>query len=50
MNLTLYGYIIPDTINRDMATNGKKQFFSKSTISIGAEVVSNVNNPRAGEL
>jgi hypothetical protein len=50
MNLTLYGYIIPDTINRDMATNGKKQFFSKSIISIGAEVVKNIANPRAGEL
>jgi hypothetical protein len=50
MTLTLYGYIIPDTINRDMATNGKKQFFSKSTISIGTEVVSNLANSRAGEL
>jgi hypothetical protein len=43
MSITLYGYIIPDTINRDMATNGKKQFFSKSIISIGTEVVKNVN-------
>jgi hypothetical protein len=50
MSITLYGYIIPDTINRDMATNGKKQFFSKSTISIGTEVVKNVENPRAGNL
>lgn len=50
MSITLFGYIIPDTINRDMATNGKKQFFSKSTISIGTEVVKNVNNPRAGDL
>ncbi len=50
MNITLYGYIIPDTVNKDMATNGKKQFFSKSIISIGTEVVANVNNPRAGEL
>jgi len=50
MSITLFGYIIPDTINRDMATNGKRQFFSKSTISIGTEVVKNVNNPRAGDL
>jgi len=50
LSITLYGYIVPDTINRDMATNGKKQFFSKSVISIGTEVVSNVNNPNIGNL
>ena len=43
-------YIMPDVYNRDKATNGQRQFFSKSTVSITNEVVANVNNPRAGEL
>lgn len=38
-SLTLYGYIVPNTFNRDLATNGKKQFFSKSTVSITSETV-----------
>ena len=50
LSITLYGYIIPDTINKDLATNGQKQFFSKSVITITSEVVSDINNPRAGEL
>ena len=50
MSITLYGYIIPDNMNKDMATNGKRQFFSKSTVSITSEVVKNINNVRAGEL
>ena len=50
MSITLYGYIIPDAMNKDMATNGKRQFFSKSTVSITSEVVKNINNVRAGEL
>lgn len=50
LSITLYGYIIPETINRDLATNGQRQFFSKSVVSITAETVQNVNNPRAGEL
>ena len=50
MSVTLYGYIMPDVYNRDKATNGQRQFFSKSTVSITNEVVANVNNPRAGEL
>jgi hypothetical protein len=50
MSITLYGYIIPDTMNKDMATNGKRQFFSKSTVSITNEVVKNINNVRAGNL
>lgn len=50
MSITLYGYIVPDTYNRYMATNGKRQFFSKSTVSITNEVVANINNIRAGSL
>lgn len=50
MSITLYGYIVPDTINRDLATKGKRQFFSKSTVSITGETVANINNIRAGEL
>jgi hypothetical protein len=50
LSITLYGYIIPETINRDLATNGQRQFFSKSVVSITAETVKNVNNSRAGEL
>jgi len=50
MSVTLYGYIMPDVYNRDKATNGQRQFFSKSTVSITSEVVANINNPRAGEL
>ena len=50
MSLTLYGYIIPDSLNKSKATSGKKLFFSKSTISITAETVKNINNIRAGEL
>jgi hypothetical protein len=50
MSITLYGYIVPDTINRDLATNGQRQFFSKSAVSITGETVANVNNIRAGEL
>ena len=42
MDLTLYGYIIPDSINRDLATNGKRQFFSKSTVAITTETVRNL--------
>jgi hypothetical protein len=37
-------------MNRDLATNGKRQFFSKSTVSITGETVANINNIRAGEL
>jgi hypothetical protein len=50
MSITLYGYIVPDTMNRDKATNGKRQFFSKSTVSITNETVANIHNIRAGEL
>jgi hypothetical protein len=50
MSITLYGYIVPDTINRDLATKGKRQFFSKSTVSVTSETVANINNVRAGEL
>jgi hypothetical protein len=50
MSITLYGYIVPDVPIRDKATNGKRQFFSKSTVSITNEVVANINNIRAGEL
>jgi hypothetical protein len=50
MSITLYGYIIPDTMNKDMATNGKRQFFSKSTVTITNEVVKNIDNIRAGNL
>ena len=50
MSITLYGYIVPDTMNKDLATNGKRQFFSKSTVTITNEVVKNINNIRAGEL
>lgn len=50
LSITLYGYIIPETINRDLATKGQRQFFSKSVISITSETVKNVNNSRAGEL
>ena len=50
MSITLYGYIIPDTLNKDLATNGKRQFFSKSIVSITSEVVKNIDNVRAGEL
>jgi hypothetical protein len=49
-SIILYGYIVPDTINRDLATNGKRQFFSKSVVSITTETVKNVNNIRAGNL
>jgi hypothetical protein len=48
--ITLYGYIMPETYNRDRATNGQRQFFSKSTVSITAETVKNINNPRAGNI
>jgi hypothetical protein len=41
----LYGYIIPETINRDLATKGQRQFFSKSVVSITAETVVNANGP-----
>lgn len=50
MSITLYGYIVPDTLNRDMATKGKRQFFSKSTVSITGETVANINDIRGGEL
>lgn len=50
MSITLYGYIVPDVYNKDKATNGKRQFFSKSTVSITSETVKNINNIRAGEL
>jgi len=50
MEITLYGYIVPETINRDLATNGQRQFFSKSTVSITGETVANINNIRAGDL
>lgn len=42
MSITLYGYIVPDTLNKDLATNGKRQFFSKSTVSITSETVTNL--------
>jgi hypothetical protein len=45
LSITLYGYIIPETINRDLATNGQRQFFSKSVVSITAETVVNANGP-----
>ena len=48
--ITLYGYIMPETFNRDLATKGQRQFFSKSTVSITAETVKNINNPRAGNI
>jgi hypothetical protein len=41
---------MPETYNRDRATNGQRQFFSKSTVSITSEVVKNINNIRAGEI
>lgn len=50
MSITLYGYIVPDTLNRDMATKGRRQFFSKSTVSITGETVANIDNIRGGEL
>lgn len=50
MSITLYGYIVPDTINKDLATNGQRQFFSKSTVSITTETVKNISNIRAGDL
>jgi hypothetical protein len=50
MSITLYGYIVPDTMNKDLATKGKRQFFSKSTVSITGETVANINNIRAGNL
>jgi hypothetical protein len=50
LSITLYGYIIPNSINRELATNGKKQFFSKSVVSITSETVKNINNIKAGEL
>ena len=45
LSITLYGYIIPETINRDLATNGQRQFFSKSVVSITGETVVNANGP-----
>jgi hypothetical protein len=50
LSITLYGYIIPDNINKDLETNGQKQFFSKSVVTITSEVVKDINNPRAGAL
>jgi len=50
MSITLYGYIVPDTMNKDLATKGKRQFFSKSTVSITGETVANIDNIRAGSL
>jgi hypothetical protein len=50
MSITLYGYIVPDTINKDLATNGQRQFFSKSVVSITTETVKNISNIRAGDL
>ena len=41
---------MPETFNRDLATKGQRQFFSKSTVSITAETVKNINNPRAGNI
>lgn len=49
-SITLYGYIMPETYNRDLATKGQRQFFSKSTVSITAETVKNINNIRAGDI
>ena len=49
-SITLYGYIVPDTLNKYLATNGQRQFFSKSTVSITGETVANINNIRAGNL
>ena len=46
MSITLYGYIVPDTMNKDLATNGKRQFFSKSTVSITSETVANIKGIR----
>lgn len=45
LSITLYGYIIPETINRDLATKGQRQFFSKSVVSITGETVVNANGP-----
>jgi hypothetical protein len=39
LSITLYGYIVPNTINKDLATNGKRQFFSKSLVSVTSETV-----------
>lgn len=41
MDLTLYGYILPDSLNRDKAASGKKQFYSKSVVNIVNETVTN---------
>lgn len=37
MSIMLYGYIIPENTNTSKATEGNRQFYSKSTISITAE-------------
>jgi hypothetical protein len=39
LSITLYGYIVPDTMNKDLATKGKRQFFSKSLVSVTSETV-----------
>jgi hypothetical protein len=50
LSITLYGYIIPETINRDLATKGQHQFFSKSVVSITAETVVNSLNTTNNSL
>jgi hypothetical protein len=46
LSITLHGYLLPDNLNKDMATNGKKQFYSKSIVNITTETVKNINNLR----
>jgi len=38
----LNGYIVPDTINKDLSTANK--FFSKGKVTVNTETVSNINN------
>jgi len=41
-SITLYGYIVPEVFNKDLATKGQRQFFSKSTVAITTETVRNL--------
>jgi hypothetical protein len=50
LSITLHGYLLPDSINKNLATNGKKQFFSKSVVSITSEIVKNINDISSGGL
>ena len=38
----LNGYIVPDTLNKDLSTSNK--FFSKGKVTVNTETVSNINN------